>query len=118
MPPHPLTNFEVQKYYQNEPKFNDVYSRNNLPKIKDGPYVTKFDEFKAIGVDWIALYVNGKNIMYFDRFRAKHIPKEIKQFIGKKNAIRNIYRISAYDSIMCGYSCIGFIDFMLKDKGL
>ena len=56
--------------------------------------------------------------MYFDRFRAKHIPKEIKQFIGKKNAIRNIYRISAYDSIMCGYSCIGFIDFMLKDKGL
>ena len=56
--------------------------------------------------------------MYFDRFRAKHIPKEIKQFIGRKNAITNIYRISAYDLIMCGYSCIGFIDFMLKEKGL
>ena len=118
MLPHPLTNFEVQKYYQNEPKFNDVYSRNNLPKIKDGVHVTNFDEFKAIGVDWIALYLNGKNKMYFDSFRAKHIPKDIKQFSGKKNAITNIYRISANDSIMCGYSCIGFIDFMLKDKGL
>ena len=36
MPPHSLTNFEIQKYYQNEPKFNGVYSRNNLSKIKDG----------------------------------------------------------------------------------
>ena len=51
MPPHPLTNFEVQEYHQNERKFNNVYSRNNLPKIKDGAYVTNFDEFKAIGVD-------------------------------------------------------------------
>ena len=118
MPPHSLTNFEVQKYYQNEPKFNDVCSRNKLPKIKDGAYVTNLDEFKSIGVEWIALYVNGNNIMFFDRFRAKHIPKEIKQFIRKENVITNIYRISAYDSIMCGYFCIGFIDFMLTDNTL
>ena len=49
MPSHPLTNFEIQKYYQNEPKFNGVYSRNNLPKIKDGAYVINLDEFKSIG---------------------------------------------------------------------
>ena len=49
MPPHPLTNFEVQKYYQNEPKFNCAYSRNNLPKRKDGTYVIHLDEFKSIG---------------------------------------------------------------------
>ena len=65
---HPLTNFEVQKYYQNEPKFNGVYSRNNLPKIKDGAYVTSFDEFKSAENHWIALYVNGNNIQYFDSF--------------------------------------------------
>ena len=46
MPPHPLTNFEIQKYYQNEPKFNGIYSRNNLPKIRDRTYVLNLDEFK------------------------------------------------------------------------
>ena len=49
MPPHPLTNFEMQKYYQNEPKFNGVYSRNNLSKIKDGAYTINLDENKSIG---------------------------------------------------------------------
>ena len=77
MPPHPFTNFEIQRYYQNEPKFNGVYSRNNLPKIKDGAYVTNHDEVKSIGTHWIALSVNGNNIMYFDSFGVGHIPKEI-----------------------------------------
>ena len=62
MPAHPLANAETQKYYQNEPKFNDVYSRNNLPKIKDGAYVINRDEFKSIGTQRIALYPNGNNI--------------------------------------------------------
>ena len=68
MPRHPLTNFEIQKYYQNEPKFNRIYSRNNLPKIKDGAYVINLYEFKSIGTHWIALHVNGNNIIYFDSF--------------------------------------------------
>ena len=55
MPLHPLTNFEIQTYYQNEPKFNSVYSRNNLPKIKDGVYVINLHEYKSIGTHWIAL---------------------------------------------------------------
>ena len=49
MPSHPLTNFEIQKYYQNKPKFNGVYSRINLHKIKDGAYVINLDEYKSIG---------------------------------------------------------------------
>ena len=56
-----LTNFEMQKF-QNEPKFNGVYSINNLPKMKDGVYVINFEEFKSIGTHWIAFYVNGNNI--------------------------------------------------------
>ena len=59
---HPLANFEIQKYYQNEPRFNGVYSRNNLHKIKDGAYVINLDVFKSIVTHWIALYVNGDNI--------------------------------------------------------
>ena len=56
-----LTNFEMQKF-QNEPKFNGVYSINNLPKMKDGVYVINLEEFKSIGTHWIAFYVNGNNI--------------------------------------------------------
>ena len=52
---HPLTNFEIQTYYQNETKFNSVYSRNNLPKIKDCAYIINLDEYKSMGTHWIAL---------------------------------------------------------------
>ena len=116
MPPNPLTNFEIQKYYQNEAKFNGVYSRNNLPKIKVGPYIIDLDEYESIATCWIALYVNDNNISYFDSFGVDHIQKEIKKLTGNKNIITNVYRIQAYDSIMCRYFCIGFIDFMLKGK--
>ena len=77
----PLTNFEIQKYYQNKPKFSGIYSRNNLPKIRDGAYVINLDEFKSIQTHWIALYVDGDNVAYFDSFRVKYIPEEIKKFI-------------------------------------
>ena len=62
MPSHPLSNFEIQKYYQNEPKYNHVYSRINLPKIKDGACVIHLDKFKSIGTHWIVFYVNGNNM--------------------------------------------------------
>ena len=77
MPSHPLTNFEVQKYYQNEPKFNGVYSRINLPKITNGTYVINLDAFKSKETHQIDLYVNGNKASYFDSFGVEHIPKEI-----------------------------------------
>ena len=76
MPPYPLTNFEIQKY-QNEPRFNGVYSRY-LPKIKDGAYIINLDEYSDIGTHWVALWVNNNNVTYFDSFGIEHIPKEIK----------------------------------------
>ena len=68
MPPHPLTNFEIQKYYQNEPRFNGVYSRNNLPKISNGVDVQNLHECKSKGYHWMALYANGGNLIYLDIF--------------------------------------------------
>ena len=56
------------------------------------------------------------NVTYFDSFGVEHIPKEIKTFIKNKNITTNIFKIQAYDSIMCGYFSIGFIDFMLTRK--
>ena len=68
IPPHPLTDFEIQKYYQNERKFNGVYSRDNLPKIKDGAYIINLDEYSDIGTHWVALYVNNNDVTCFDSF--------------------------------------------------
>ena len=120
-PPHPLTNFEIQGYYQHEPRFNGVFSRDNLSNTrKSGAYVINFDEYRDIGTHWVALYVNNKTATYFDFFGVEHIPKEIMKFIGSnnKNIITNIYRIQAYDSTMCGYFCIGFMNFMFNDNSL
>ena len=64
------------------------------------------------------MYVNNKTITYFDSFGVEHIPKEIMKFIARKKIIANIYRIQAYDSIMCGYFCIGLINFMFNGKSL
>ena len=92
MPPHPLTNFEIQKYYQNEARFNGVYSRDNLTKIKYEAYIINLDDYSDIGTHWVALHVQNNNA--------------------------NIFRIQAYDSIMCGYFYIEFIDVMLAGKTL
>ena len=72
-----MTNFEIPKYYQNETRFNDVYSRDNLSeKLKDGGYIINLDKFSDIGTHWIALYALNNNVTYFDSFRVEHIPKD------------------------------------------
>ena len=119
MPPHPLTNFEIQKHYKNEPRFNGIFSRNNLPKkIKDGAYVINLDEYADVGTHWITLFCNRNEIVYFDSFGFEHILEEIKEFIRNKNQKANIFRVQANDPVLCGYLCIGFIDFMLAGKKL
>ena len=80
MPPHP--NFMIQKYYQNEPRFNGVYSRDNLQKIKDGAYVINLDEYSDIRTHWVALYLQNNDVTYFDSFGVEHISKEVKTFVG------------------------------------
>ena len=128
--PHPITNFEIHEYYQNESRFNGVFSRDNLIIIIIITIIIiiiiiviiiiiiNLDEYRNIGTHWVTLYVNNKTIIYFDSFGVEHIPKEIMKFNGNKNIITNIFRIQAYDSIMCGYFCIGFISFMFNGNSL
>ena len=113
LPFHPLTNIEISEYYGNEPRFNGVYSRNNLPnKIKKGAYVINLDEYENTGTDWVSLFVKPKYTVYFDSFGIEHISKEINKFV-HNNIESNIFRIQPYDSIMWGYFCIEFINYML-----
>ena len=119
MPPHPLTNFEIHEYYQNDPRFTGVFSRNNLPKnIKDEAYVINLDEYADLGTHCTALFCSRNEIIYSNSFGVEHVPEEIKEFVGTKNLIANIFRVQVNDSVMCGYFCIGFIDFMLAGKKL
>ena len=93
-----------------EPRFNGVYSRDNLPKIiKKGAYVINLDEYENAGTHWIALFVKTNEVIYFDSFGIEHIPKEIELAIGNKKIKANRFRIQSYDSIMCGYFCIELI---------
>ena len=116
MLPHPLTNFEIQNCYQNEPELNGVYSRNNLLKVKDGTYVILLSTNQQEPIR--QHYVHGVIVTYFESFGTEQIPKEIKIFIGNKNFTTNIYRIQVDDLIICRSFCIGFINFILKGKSL
>ena len=83
---------------------------------KKGAYVINLDDYENRGTHCIALFVKPKYTVYFDSFGIEHIRKEINKFIGNKNIKSNIFRIQAYNSIMCGYFCIEFINYMLKGK--
>ena len=117
-----LTNFETQKHYENQPKFNGVYSRNNSAKVKNGTYVINLDECKSIRTLWIAWYVNGNNgSASYDGItlttsELNTVQKRLKNSWETK--ILKIYRMQGYDSIMCEYFCIEFIHFMVKGKSL
>ena len=76
------------------------------------------DEYAEVGAHWIALFCKRSEIVHFDSFGVEHVSEEIKEFIGNKNIKANIFRVQANNSIMCGYFCIGFIDFMLAGKTL
>ena len=115
MPPHPLTNFEIQEYYKNEPRFNGVYSGDNLPKtIKN---VINLQDSFGSGTHLVRLHVKD-NKNNDDSFGVEYLSKEVTKFIGNKYIKSNIFRVQSYDSVMCGYFCIGFIEFILAVKSL
>ena len=96
---HFVINFEIQKYCPKEPKFNGVYSRKNLSKIKDVAYIIILREYESVGAHWIALYVKAENITYFASFGVEHIPKEIRKLIGNKNILTSIYTSIRFSNV-------------------
>ena len=81
-------------------------------------YIINYDEYADIGTHWIALFCNRSEVVYFDSFVVEHVTEETKEFIGNKNLTANIFRVQTNNSVMCGYFCIGLIDFMLAGKDL
>ena len=95
-----------------------VYILEIKKKIKKGAYVINLDEYENTVTHWIALFVKTNEVIYFDSFDIEHVPKEIEHVIGNKEIKTSIFRLQAYDLIMCGYYCIEFINYMLKGKTL
>ena len=115
MPPHPLTYFEIIDYFKDEPKFNGVYPRKNLPKLEN---FINLDHSKNIETHWVVISAKKDEVNYFDSFGVEHISEEIKKAIENKNIKSNIFRFQDYNSVMCGHFCILFIECMLQGKTL
>ena len=107
-------------YFKNINGFNGVFSRNNLPKLKNGAYVINLDHSENTGTHWIVIFMKNNEVIYFDSFGVEYIPKEIMKRIENsfKNIKSNIFRIQDNNSIMCGYFCILFIEYMFNNKTL
>ena len=123
---HPLSNFEIQKYYQNETRLNGVYLRDTLSNINGEAYVINIGENNEFGTHWIALYCwrskvtrpqQLKNsVVSFDSFGVDHLPKGFMAFIRLQNIITNIFRVEAHDPIMWRYFFTRFVNYMLSGK--
>ena len=115
-----MTNFEIIDYFKGVKGYNGVFSRNNLPSLKKGAYVTNLDHSRSTGTHWVVIFVKKDEVTYFDSFGVAYIPKEMAPkehgSQGNKNIKTSIFRIQDNNSIICGYFCILFIEYMLKIK--
>ena len=102
MPPHPLTNFDIIDYFKDEPRFNGIYSKDNLPKLKEGVYVINLDQSKNTGTHWVVVFVKSNELIYFDSFGIEHIPEAILKFIENKNIKTIFFKVQSKNSIICG----------------
>ena len=115
---HTLRNIKITKYFNNKPKFNGVFSRENLPKIKDGVYVINLEDTQSKETHWVSLFIDKSIAAYFDSFGIEYIPQEVLDKSKDKSITHNICRIQSDDSIMCGFNCITLIEYMIAGKTL
>ena len=107
---HPLRNIEITKYFNYKPRFNDFFSRNNLPRIKARVYVINLDDKKSKGTRWVSLLIGINTAVYFDSFRIEYIPQKVLSKIRDKSITHNKFRTQDNVSIMCGFYCVAFIE--------
>ena len=99
-------------------RFNSIFLRNNLPRIKDGAYVINLDDKNSKRTHWVSLFIDRNIAVYLDSFGIEYIPLEVLNKIRDKSITRNIFRIQDNESILCGFYCITFIEYMLAGKTL
>ena len=111
-----LSKIEIAYYFKYKPRFNDVFSRNNLPRIKDEPYVKSLNDKNCTGTHWVSLFIHKKVAIYFDSFGTEYIPQELLNKIKDTSITHNTFRMQDNESIMCGFYFIAFAEYMLARK--
>ena len=100
-----------------KPRFHSVFSRDNLPWINDGAYVINHDTKQSKGTHWVSLFIDRNTDVYFDSFGSEYIPQVLNKIKGK-SITQNIFRIRSDDSVMCGFYCIAFIEYIIAGNSL
>ena len=106
----------ITKYSNDWSSFNRVFSKNNLPRIKDGTYVINLDDKYIKGTHWISLLIDRNFAIYFESFGLEYIPQEVLNKVRDKSVTHNIFRIQDKESVMCGLYCVAFIEYMSAGK--
>ena len=115
---HSLSNIEIDKYFKYDSRFNGLFSRHNLFRIKDGVYVINLDDKQSEVTHWVSLFIDKNIAVYFYCSVIEYISQEVLSKIKDKSITHNIFRIQDADSIMRGFYCIAFIEYMLSGKAL
>ena len=108
---HNLSNTEITKYIKYKIRFNDVFLRNIISRIKDGVCVVNLNDKNGKGRQWVSSFIDVNTAVYLDSFGIEYIPKD-------KSVTRNIFGIQSDDSIKCGFYCIAFRECKLAGKTL
>ena len=108
-----LSSIEATTYFNYKSRFNGFFSRDNLSKTKDGAYVINLDDTQSKGTHWILLFLKKNVAVYIDSFGIEYIPQELLIKLKDKSVTHYIFRIQDNDSVMCGFHCIAFIEYIL-----
>ena len=103
VPLHPLNNIKIINYFKYEPRFNGEFSRNNLPKIKNGAYVINLNDENIKGTHWVLLLIDKNTAVYFDFFGIGYIQQEVLNKFKDKSITHNIVKIQHFESIICRF---------------
>ena len=118
VPRHPSNNIEITNYFNNDPKFNGVFLRKNLHRIKDEAYVINLDHKNSKGTHWVSLFIDRNTALYFDSFGIKYIPLNVLNKIKDKSITHNIFRLQNNECIINEFCCTGLIGYMIPGKTL
>ena len=112
---YPLSNIEITKSFNYKPRFNSVYSKNNLPRIKDRVYVINLHDNQSKGTHWVSLFIDRNTAVYFDSVGTEYIPQDVLNKIKDQSITHNIFRIQSNDSVGCRFYCIAFIEYLQEN---
>ena len=118
VPVHPFGKIEITKYSNYRPRFHNIFSRDNLPRINDNAYAINLDDKQSNGTHWVPLFIDKNTAVQFNSIWTGYNPQDALNEITDKSITHNIFRIQSDDSVMCEFNSIDFIECKIVGKTL